>query len=541
MEARCDTCELVQRKFYCTECLRTHIRDFRSSSRRTASERDAELAKANKTLTVIQSGRLLRADQARLQDSVTEIVKETKDIRERIARLLTDQSTSFHAPVKSQITTKRTALQSRRTNTHLAKTHVLPDLTSHQAELVSQIKTVRSRLASTDTALATTRKVLIKNLVEAFDLREASLAPPQPKQQQQSSYGGGAFKSSSPTSAVFQHSASARGGSPGNTSSLPFATASYIAGAGKAFFGRTGMMSSVIGQGFGGGFGMGGGSSGGGAGAGAMDNRRPLPAGKREWSIAGLVLPVAGDLRRRAENKRSYAGYQSEHLTAAVAHTLHFLRLLTFYLGVKLPFEVYWSSGIPGIGQPTIVAGRGSEKNGWVNMITPFPLYLTSSDPPTSDQLTPGSPSSAQPSSATSDSSKPTLDAFTTALCMLNYNIAYLSHTQGLEVPLSVAGETLRNLWAVCCINSDAFARASHTTPSFQAPLLPPPTESKTFGLEFAQLLQATSPRTASAIASRHSRKSSSTSRATVKTGLGGGANDEWDLIEIEEGEEGVG
>lgn len=62
------------------------IRDFRSSSQRTAAERDAELAKANKTLTAIQSGRLLRADQARLQDTVTEIVRETKATRDRIAQ-----------------------------------------------------------------------------------------------------------------------------------------------------------------------------------------------------------------------------------------------------------------------------------------------------------------------------------------------------------------------------------------------------------------------------------------------------------------------
>ncbi|KIO19492.1 hypothetical protein M407DRAFT_82737 [Tulasnella calospora MUT 4182] len=462
MEARCDTCELIQRKFYCADCLRTHIRDFRSSSQRTAAERDAELAKANKTLTAIQSGRLLRADQARLQDTVTEIVRETKNTRDRIAQL------------KSQIASKRSSLHARQTDLHLAKSHVLSDLTAHKAELASQIKTVRSRLTSTDTSLAATRKVLIKSLVETFDLREASLPPPR----------------SPPPSSSSSSSSSTR--------PMP------------------GMRR----------FGMGGGGSSGG------DARKPLPAGKGEWSIAGLVLPVAGDLRR----------HPSEQLTAAVAHTLHFLRLLTFYLGVKLPFEVFWSSGSPGVGQPSIVASRGSEKNGWVNMTTPYPLYLTSSDPPASDTSAPGSPTSSAPSSSPTSSSKdskPTLDAFTTALCMLNYNIAYLSHAQGLDVPLSVAGETLRNLWAVCCINSDS---ASHSTPSLQIPLLPPPTESKTFNLEFAQLLQATSPRTASAIAASASRRrKSSTSRTTVKGGLGGGANDEWDLIEIDEGEEGVG
>lgn len=58
-------------------------------------------------------------------------------------------------------------------------------------------------------------------------------------------------------------------------------------------------------------------------------------------------------------------GYSQEHVTAAVAHTLHFLRLLTFYLGVKLPFEIIWSGGAPCMGMPFIVAGRGPERGGW--------------------------------------------------------------------------------------------------------------------------------------------------------------------------------
>ncbi|KAG9007506.1 hypothetical protein FRB90_009361 [Tulasnella sp. 427] len=73
-------------------------------------------------------------------------------------------------------------------------------------------------------------------------------------------------------------------------------------------------------------------------------------------------------------------------------------------------------------------------------MTTPVSLYLTPSDSSTSDQSRPGSPSSVQPSSATANSSKSTLDAFTTALCMLNYDIAYLSHTQCLAVAATTHG-----------------------------------------------------------------------------------------------------
>lgn len=58
-------------------------------------------------------------------------------------------------------------------------------------------------------------------------------------------------------------------------------------------------------------------------------------------------------------------GYSQEHVTAAVSNTLQFIGLLTFYLGVKLPFDTIWSGGAPGMGFPSIVAGRGPERGGW--------------------------------------------------------------------------------------------------------------------------------------------------------------------------------
>lgn len=63
---------------------------------------------------------------------------------------------------------------------------------------------------------------------------------------------------------------------------------------------------------------------------------------KGEWTIGGLVLPVPGDIRR----------YPPDHINAVLTHTIHFVSLLAFYLGIKLPFEVVWSrSGIsPGSG-----------------------------------------------------------------------------------------------------------------------------------------------------------------------------------------------
>ena len=68
---------------------------------------------------------------------------------------------------------------------------------------------------------------------------------------------------------------------------------------------------------------------------------------------------------------------------------------------------------------------------------------------------------------------------------MLLYNVAYLAHTQGVDVPLAQAGEALNILWGVCC--SGDLGRRSHQT----GVGLPPPTP-LAFGLDFAQLVQAT-------------------------------------------------
>ncbi|KAG8863524.1 hypothetical protein FRB96_008264 [Tulasnella sp. 330] len=404
---------------------------------RAASERDNEVARAKNSLESITSGRLLRADHARLEDSISEITQETLSVRQRVAQA----QVSLSSP------------------------------TNVNAQISAQIRAVFTRASSTENALAATRKVLIKSLVEAFDLREA--APPEAPLR--------------------------------STHRIPSSSASLIAGAGMALFGRS---SVLLGNS-----------------AADLSGRLGAVVTKSEWSISGLVLPVPGDLRR----------YSQEHVTAAVAHTLHFLRLLTFYLGVKLPFEVIWSGGAPCMGMPSIVAGRGPERGGWSNSTEPYPLWLSDSD-----SFPSSSSDGAGPSSPSLNllSKKPTIENFTTGLCMLNYNIAYLAHTQGLDIPLSLTGETLRNSWAVCHISTEAYAKASHSTPS-RTHALPQPTTSPNFTLEFGQFLQISSPRNNSSAAgsrsSRH-RKGSKTDRSG-----GRGVGDEWNLVEIDEGDEGVG
>ncbi|KAH7886487.1 UV radiation resistance protein and autophagy-related subunit 14-domain-containing protein [Phlebopus sp. FC_14] len=202
---------------------------------------------------------------------------------------------------------------------------------------------------------------------------------------------------------------------------------------------------------------------------------------KGEWTIGDLILPVPGDIRR----------YPPDHINAVITHTIHFLDLLTFYLGVKLPFETVWSGSKFGVGHPWIGAVKGGESGSWAKWTTKHPLHLSSSpsspsapSSPTVSVPTAPATTSASPSKLTAAPTQPQ-PSFTTAFAMLLYNVCYLAHTQSVEIPLSQAGEALGNLWAVCC--SGELGRRSHET----TPLLPPPTPF-TFPLDFAQLLQAT-------------------------------------------------
>lgn len=113
---------------------------------------------------------------------------------------------------------------------------------------------------------------------------------------------------------------------------------------------------------------------------------------KGEWTIGGLVLPVPGDIRRKPHSLLYYetinqrhphcTGYPPDHINAVLTHTIHFVTLLAFYLGIKLPFEIIWSrsspapstssakgSGLLGVGIPWIGAIRGGESGGWARFV----------------------------------------------------------------------------------------------------------------------------------------------------------------------------
>lgn len=98
-----------------------------------------------------------------------------------------------------------------------------------------------------------------------------------------------------------------------------------------------------------------------------------MKGAKGEWSIGGLTLPVPGDVRRKRHVSSSdgivcpfrFLGYPPQYINAAVTHTIHFINLLSFYLGVKLPFEIQWSGNGLGVGTPMIGAGSGTDSGGW--------------------------------------------------------------------------------------------------------------------------------------------------------------------------------
>ncbi|KAG2022263.1 hypothetical protein CC2G_000033 [Coprinopsis cinerea AmutBmut pab1-1] len=122
-----------------------------------------------------------------------------------------------------------------------------------------------------------------------------------------------------------------------------------------------------------------------------------------EWTIGpGLVLPVPGDIRR----------YPPDHINAVLTLTLHFVNLLSFYLGVKLPFEVVWSGGKVGLGVPWIgaikggpVSGEGGGSASWARWYTKHPLHLSNSPSTASPGLS--SPSSLSTPSSSSNSHHP--------------------------------------------------------------------------------------------------------------------------------------
>ncbi|KAF0396327.1 uv radiation resistance associated protein [Gigaspora margarita] len=129
-----------------------------------------------------------------------------------------------------------------------------------------------------------------------------------------------------------------------------------------------------------------------------------------EHAIAGITLPKKAHYIRYSMNDKERKE-EIIKINTAVGHVMHIIGLVAYYLGIKLPFLV-------------INKGHKSFAKGSIHgiPISKRPLYLTDKNS----------------------------EDFTIGMAMLNYNIAYLCHTQGVDIPYSRVSHTLQNLF-LCC------------------------------------------------------------------------------------------
>ncbi|KAF9921487.1 hypothetical protein FBU30_008462 [Linnemannia zychae] len=118
-----------------------------------------------------------------------------------------------------------------------------------------------------------------------------------------------------------------------------------------------------------------------------------------EFLIVGRALPTG-----------YFENHDRDEINTTIENVIHMTRLVACYLGVKLPFETFLKKSQYYI-HAAMTAGAKRA-----------PLYLTEDN----------------------------LIAFTVGLAHLNYNIAYLCHSQGVHIPLAKAPNTLENLLACC-------------------------------------------------------------------------------------------
>ncbi|RCH88523.1 hypothetical protein CU098_004398 [Rhizopus stolonifer] len=130
--------------------------------------------------------------------------------------------------------------------------------------------------------------------------------------------------------------------------------------------------------------------------------------GKDDLYICGVTLPT---------RLIDVSKYPKEELNAPIGLVIHMLGLVVRYLGIKLPFMIF-QKGI----------------QHYIRMIPPntqiwsstrkFPLFLEEDDK--------------------------NFKRFVVGMAMLNYNLAYLCHTQGVKIPVSQVVNTLQSLMACC-------------------------------------------------------------------------------------------
>ncbi|ORZ04810.1 hypothetical protein BCR41DRAFT_281880, partial [Lobosporangium transversale] len=102
--------------------------------------------------------------------------------------------------------------------------------------------------------------------------------------------------------------------------------------------------------------------------------------------------------------------YDRDAINTTIENVIHMMTLVTCYLGIKLPYDTFTRQSRYYIQAATTA---GSKRT---------PLFLSENN----------------------------LMLFAAGLGYLNYNIAYLCHSQGIHIPLENVANTLENLLACC-------------------------------------------------------------------------------------------
>lgn len=175
----------------------------------------------------------------------------------------------------------------------------------------------------------------------------------------------------------------------------------------------------------------------------------------QEYKLINVGFSAYGD----------YLAYPREKFNAGLGHAVHITIIMSHYLGVTLPFQIVYR-GSKSVAKPGIISLTGLlDKSAMVP--NQLPLYLTDTN----------------------------AETFGIGLAMLNYNVSFMCHSQGVEIPIHQVPNTLENI-AQCCraanlgwdshwnlMRSNQFPSSSTTTP-----ISNPTTVSTPFSLDFTKV-----------------------------------------------------
>ncbi|MCO5598748.1 hypothetical protein L7F22_052846 [Adiantum nelumboides] len=223
---------------------------------------------------------------------------------------------------------------------------------------------------------------------------------------------------------------------------------------------------------------------------GSTKDHHANPINPNDWTILDLVMPLSSDVKRFDRHK----------INGAITYTVQLLELVTFYLGISLPFLISHSAGTLFI-RPNALWGSGTKQSLYLSSSSYTALSATESQAnqsgfgsmgasmisnlgastmstlesfvqlPSGKNLpwsknAPSNDPAEMPGTRKEGIDEKTAAAtkqFCTALTMLTYDVAYLAHQEGVQVDiLNAAGSILRLLHRT--VNSSKAGWKAHVT-----------------------------------------------------------------------------